>query len=215
MPPKPVRTDLERDAPEPVIPVVGSDRSVILRSLEEPRAFGELFDRHARTIHRFITRRADAVVADDVVSETFLRAFEQRTRFDVEREDALPWLFGIAVNVLRRHRHVDLRFVPEDPERADDRDHVAATGRRIDAERQLRVVLAAVRRMPARTRDVVLLHAWGGLSDDQVAEALRIPVGTVKSRLSRARATLRALPVPTTIPNGDPYGRDAAAPQLP
>jgi len=194
---------------------VSSDRSVILRSLEEPRAFGELFDRHAGTLHRFIARRADGVVADDVVGETFLRAFEQRDRFSLDRDDALPWLFGIALNVLRRHRRADLRVVPEDVERADDRDSIAAAGRRLDAERRLDVVLAAVRRMPKRSRDVLLLHAWAELADGQIAEALGIPVGTVKSRLHRARALLRDLPLPPAAPNGDPHGRPAPAPQLP
>lgn len=194
---------------------MSSDRSVILRSLEQPRAFGELFDRHAAVIHRFIARRADSAVADDVVAETFLRAFERRADFDTEREDALPWLFGIAVNVLRRWRRADLRLVAEDVERADDRDPLGAAGRRIDAERRLRHVVAAVRRMPPRSREVLLLHAWAGLSDEDVAVALGVPVGTVKSRLHRARAALRALPDPTTTPNGDPHGRDVAAPQLP
>ena len=188
---------------------------MIIRSLEQPRAFGELFDRHAPAIHRFITRRADAGVADDVVAETFLRAFERRARFDTEREDALPWLFGIAVNVLRRHRRADLRLVPEDADRADDHDALAAAGRRIDAERRLRTVIAAVRRLPPKSREVLLLHAWAGLSDQDVAIALGVPVGTVKSRLHRARAALAALPDPATTSNGDPHGRDVAAPQLP
>lgn len=168
---------------------MSSDRSVILRSLEEPRAFGELFDRHAGTLHRFIARRADGVVADDVVGETFLRAFEQRDRFSQDREDALPWLFGVALalNVLRRHRRADLRFVP-------------AAGRRLGAERHLAVVLAAVRRMPKRSRDVLLHRVqirWGGASGTS-------PAGTA------ARAVRGRTRRPSAPPDPAPRGRAAA-----
>lgn len=203
------------------IPGVTTDRAVVLRSLDDPGAFGELFDRHARTLHRFIARRTNDAVADDVVGETFLRAFERRARFSTDREDALPWLFGIAVNVLRHHRRAELRFVDGELDRPDDHDAVAAVGRRVDAERHLRLVVEAVRRMPAGTRDVVLLHLWAELGYEEVAEALGIPVGTVRSRLSRARTRLRDLPTPLPAPTPDRHrtggtdGRDAAAPQLP
>lgn len=197
------------------IPDVTTDGAVIRRSLDEPQAFGLLFDRHAAVIHRFIARRSTDAVADDVVGETFLRAFERRHRFDPDRDDALPWLFGIAVNVLRHRRRDDLRFVPEVVDLVDDADPVGATGRRIDAERSLRTVLSAVRRMPAGTRDVVLLHLWAGLGYEAVAEALDIPVGTVRSRLNRARTALRALPSTDARPGGTRRGHDPAAPQLP
>lgn len=197
------------------IPDVTTDGAVIRRSLDEPQAFGLLFDRHAAVIHRFIARRSTDAVADDVVGETFLRAFERRHRFDPDRDDALPWLFGIAVNVLRHRRRDDLRFVPEVVDLVDDADPVGATGRRIDAERSLRTVLSAVRRMPAGTRDVVLLHLWAGLGYEAVAEALDIPVGTVRSRLNRARTALRALPSTDARPGGPRRGHDPAAPQLP
>ena len=194
---------------------MSTDRAVILKSLGEPAAFGVLFERHARPIHRFMARRTSDEVAQDIVAETFLRAFEGRARFSSDRDDALPWLFGIAVNVLRHRRRDDLPLLPVDKSRADDRDAIEAAGRRVDAQRRLHEVVAAVRRMPAKHRDVVLLHAWAGLGYEDIAEALQIPVGTVRSRLNRARATLRALPDPSDRPGGDRRGLDAAAAQLP
>ncbi len=187
-----------------------TDRAVIALSLEDPQAFGLLFERHARPIHRFIARRTDDEVAKDVVAETFFRAFERRDRFSSTRDDALPWLFGIAVNVLRHRRFRDLPLLPEDEQGAASSDDIDAVGRRLDAQRQLQHVLAAVRRMPAGTRDVVLLNAWADMTYEDIAEALQIPIGTVRSRLHRARTILRALPQPR--PQGGPHGLDAVAP---
>lgn len=194
---------------------MSTDRAVILRSLDEPAAFGRLFERHARPIHRFIARRTDEQVAEEVVAETFLRAFERRDRFAPTHDSALPWLFGIAVNVLRHRRIPDLPLLPVDEERADEADAIDAAGRRVDAQRRLGPVIAAVRRMPPKSRDVVLLHVWAGLSYEDVGEALQIPVGTVRSRLNRARAALRALPEPNPRTDGEPDGRDAVAVYLP
>lgn len=177
--------------------------------------FGRLFERHARPIHRFVARRADELVAEEVVAETFLRAFERRDRFASTRDDALPWLFGIAVNVLRHRRIPDLPLLPVDEERADEGDAIEAVGRRVDAQRRLGPVVAAVRRMPPKSRDVVLLHVWAGLSYEDISEALQIPVGTVRSRLNRARAALRALPEPNPRTDGGSDGRDAVAVYLP
>ena len=187
-----------------------TDRDVVLRSFEHPQAFGELFDRHAVTIHRVVARQVSAAAADDVVAETFLRAFERRRRFGVERESALPWLFGFAMNVLRHHRRAERWTVQHDLERADEADPVGATGRRIDAQRQLTAVLKALHQMPAGSREVVLLHIDAGLSYEDIAEALRIPVGTVRSRLNRARAKLRALPE-VMDRNGEGNGLDGTA----
>src|SRR5690349_5435693 len=81
--------------PEPI------DSAIIAQSQTVPEGFATIFDRHAGAVHRYLARRASRSVADDLVSETFLVAFGQRGRYDVTKPDALPWLYGIATNLLR------------------------------------------------------------------------------------------------------------------
>ena len=83
-----------------------SDAGLIGVSVSNPQCFAMLFDRHARAIWRYACRRAGLSGADEIVSETFLRAFPRRASYDARRPDARPWLYGIATNVLReRARH--------------------------------------------------------------------------------------------------------------
>src|SRR5690606_34499093 len=97
----------EPKRPDPPIPVVTSDADIIERSLVAPDAFAELFDRHARVLGAFVSRRIGADAAEDVVSDTFLAAFRRRGDFDLTVPSAKPWLFGIAVRLIRRHRAVE------------------------------------------------------------------------------------------------------------
>lgn len=177
---------------------MSTDAEVIRESLTRPAMFAELYDRHHAVIHRFVTRRVDRDVADDLASETFLVAFEQRKRFDNRRDDALPWLYGIVTNLLHRHRRTEARawkaaraFDGEPWSEIDDG--------RLEAELTVKRMAEAISRMPQRDRDALLLYAWGDLSYEGVAQALGVPVGTVRSRLNRARRTLRTA-----------TGRDAA-----
>ncbi|HZN71207.1 MAG TPA: RNA polymerase sigma factor [Micromonosporaceae bacterium] len=171
------------------------DSALIDRSRTTPEAFAEIFDRHAEAVHRYLARRAGGSVADDLTSETFLVAFGQRTKYDLTRTDARPWLYGIATNLLRRHRRVEVRQYRAmartgvDPVADGDADRVVARVAASAASRRLALALA---RMPAGERDVLLLIAWEELGYGQVAEALGIPVGTVRSRLHSARRRLRA-----------------------
>jgi RNA polymerase sigma-70 factor (ECF subfamily) len=161
----------------------------------DPDGFAALFDRHARTLHRYLARRAGVAAAEDLLAQTFLVAFETRHRYDRGRADALPWLYGIATNVLRRARRDEVRLYRAlartgvDPDVACPADGVAE---RVDARARTAALAGALAALPAGDRDVLLLLAWGGLSQDEVARALDLPVGTVKSRLHRARARLRA-----------------------
>lgn len=192
---------------------VSSDSDVIAGSLRDPVVFGELFSRHAARLHRYVARRAGDAVADDVTSETFLIAFERRARFDLDREDAGPWLFGIATNLIHRHRiaearalrtHERIAQLPTD----DQSERINDT---IDAERQLAKLARQLRRMPAGDRDCLLLYAWAEFSYDQIAESLGIPVGTVRSRLNRARRKLRTESLDATDEEGE-HGRAHLAP---
>ncbi|TYB50873.1 RNA polymerase sigma factor [Nonomuraea sp. PA05] len=171
------------------------DSELIRRSEQVPELFAELFDRHAAALRRYVARRLGDSLADDVVSDTFLTAFRRRRHYDAAHPDARPWLYGIAARLIQRHRRVEVRLyralartgVDEIAEPYADRvdDRVAAE------QAGLAAALAA---LPAADREVLLLVAWAGMSYDDVARALDIPIGTVRSRLHRARArTRRAL----------------------
>jgi DNA-directed RNA polymerase specialized sigma24 family protein len=95
--------------PEPVSGVPGDDATVIVRSLDDPEQFAVVFRRHAPDIHRYVVRRLGPGPADDVVAETFLTAFRLRSRYSHDRMDARPWLYGIATNLIGRHRRAEVR----------------------------------------------------------------------------------------------------------
>ena len=172
-----------------------ADGAVIERSRYEPELFALLFRRHAGDIARYATRRLGPGPAEDIVAETFLEAFRQRGGYDMTRPDARPWLYGIAGNLIRRHHRDEVRELRAlertgvDPvaesftERADARLAAGAAGR---------AVAAAIASLDPGQRDVLLLITWADLTYDQVAEALGVPEGTVRSRMNRARVRLRA-----------------------
>lgn len=193
---------------------MSTDSDLIAASAGDPDVFGQLFDRHAARVHRYVARRADWLTAQDVVAETFVVAFRTRSRYDAGRSDALPWLLGIATNQLRRHQRSQARWhraaTRLRPADAAD-DQTARVDDRLSANRSLGLIQDALARMPAIDRDTVLLFAWGGLSYDQVAEAMAVPVGTVRSRLNRARRRLRAvLHTADPHPPGEHHERDPA-----
>lgn len=171
------------------------DATLISESLHRPEAFAALYDRHAPAIHRFAARRLGNHAADDVVSETFLAAFRRRQRYELDRVDARPWLYGIASRLIGRQRRSEIRMW-----RAIARTGVdpyadcetALIDARLEAAGARRQLAAALAELSAGDRDVLLLIAWGELSYDEVATALAIPIGTVRSRLSRARHRVRA-----------------------
>jgi RNA polymerase sigma-70 factor (ECF subfamily) len=178
----------------PQEPAVTDDASVIMRSRHEPEAFSALFTRHAATIQRYVTRRLGPDVADDVVADTFLLAFRQRDSYNPARADALPWLYGIATNLIGRHRRDEVRLyralarTGADGVTAPFTDQVDSA---VTASMASRRIAAALAKLPAAYRDPLLLFVWGDLSYEETAIALGVPKGTVRSRISRARARLR------------------------
>ena len=172
-----------------------SDTEVIHRSLGEPEAFGLVYDRHAATLLRFLGRRVGANVAEGLVGELFRIAFERRKMFDTSRASALPWLYGIGSNLLFKHRRGEARRLRASArmaavgEAADRRAGAAA----LDARLLFPRVADAIEALPDGEREALLLFAWEDLSYQRVAEALQLPIGTVRSRLNRARAQLREL----------------------
>jgi RNA polymerase sigma factor (sigma-70 family) len=170
------------------------DAAVIESSWREPERFADLFDRHAPHIHRYLARRAGRQVADDLVAETFLAAFAKRDGYDLGHADARPWLYGIATNLVGQHRRDEARQyrirqgAPAEPAVPGHAERVAVDVTAQAARAQLTVALSA---LPDGDRDVLLLIAWEELTYQEVSRALGIPVGTVRSRLHRARAKLR------------------------
>jgi len=183
----------EPGSDRPVNAGEATDAQVIRASLDDPEAFWPLFRRHYDQIFAFIARRLGTDAADDLATDVFLTAFGLRARYDQRHADARPWLFGIAANVVRRHRRTETRRlrayarhagragVAHDDDGIERLDGLAAAP-------QLAKALAA---MSSGQRDVLLLIAWAELTPDEVARALHIPPGTVRSRLSRARARAR------------------------
>ncbi|MGH3067140.1 MAG: RNA polymerase sigma factor [Streptosporangiaceae bacterium] len=171
------------------------DGEVIERSRCEPELFALLFRRHANGIGRYAARRLGPGPAEDIVAETFLAAFRQRGGYDVTRADARPWLYGIAGNLIRRHHRGEARELRALARTGTDPVAESFTDRadaRLAADAASRAVAAAVASLDPGQRDVLLLITWADLTYDQVAEALGVPEGTVRSRMNRARVRLRA-----------------------
>jgi RNA polymerase sigma-70 factor (ECF subfamily) len=160
----------------------------------EPEHFAQIFDRHADAIHRYLSRRVGDS-ADDLLSETFLIAFRRRGDYRPERVDVRPWLYGIAANLMRQHeRQEATRYralarltahdTPEVTDGTTDLDYVL---RRVDGAGIRAVLAGSLAELDPREREVLLLHAWADLSYAEIATAIEIPIGTVRSRLHRAR----------------------------
>ena len=164
---------------------------MIRASLAAPAVFAGIFESHYGAIDRYCVRRLGGE-GHDVSAATFTEAFRVRERYDTARADARPWLYGIASNLLRGHRRHERNrwraYARSEPARATTFD----ADNRIDAARLAGRLGSALRATPPRDRDALLLYAWAELTYEQIGEALDIPVGTVRSRIARARARLRA-----------------------
>jgi RNA polymerase sigma-70 factor (ECF subfamily) len=170
-----------------------SDAQLAAGFRRDPQRFAAVHDRYFREIHRYVAGRLGPRVAEDVASETFLVAFEQRARFDPARGALGPWLYGIATNLVARHRRKEARRyralarVGAEPAAEGHEGRVVASVVAADLRPQLARALAGLTR---GERDVLLLVALAQLSYAEVASALDISAGTVASRLGRARTKL-------------------------
>jgi RNA polymerase sigma factor (sigma-70 family) len=184
---------------------VDTDAEIFQRSIRDPDAFREIFDRHATAVHAYARRRIGMTAGEEILAQTFLTAFEKRARFDLSYGSARPWLLGIATNIIRHH----LR---------EEREHLRALGKmfrerpeepvddvaRLDAQRMKPRLIAALLALSDDDRETFLLLALGQLTYEEVASALRIPIGTVRSRIHRARIHLRErVPGRTAITAGE------------
>lgn len=176
-----------------------TDAAVIALAQADPRCFTLVFDRHFVTIHRYLARRIGSDVADDLAGDVFRVAFERRDAYDPQRESARPWLYGIATNLLHGQRRTEGRRLRALQRAATSAcvptgvDAIERTVERVDAEAVSGRIASAVAQLPQGDRDALVLFAVEGLTYPEVAAALTIPVGTVRSRISRARSRLREL----------------------
>jgi RNA polymerase sigma factor (sigma-70 family) len=173
-----------------------TDAQYIEASFSDPDAFAALFERHAMPLHRYIVKRVGRRDAEDLVGETFATAFRSRRSYDLGRDDARPWLFGIATNLShhywraegrRRGRHE----VANAGSNADDQSDEIV--QKLFFESQREPIGEALSKLDNAELDVLLLRAGPGFSYEEISLALGIPVGTVRSRLARTRIRLREL----------------------
>jgi RNA polymerase sigma-70 factor (ECF subfamily) len=153
--------------------------------------FEAAFREHFVPVYRFIARRVGPDLADDLAADTFATAYRRRGAYRPDRASLRSWLYGIAVNLLRNHWRAEQRVLQRDVQLAATAATAspAPDAARGDLDPRLATALA---RLSREQREVLLLHAWADLDHDEIAAALRIPRGTVSSRLSRARASVRA-----------------------
>lgn len=173
---------------------MSTDSEIIQRSLDDPGGFSEIFERHVRPVGGYVRRRVGEDAVDDVLSETFLVAFRRRASFDHRHESALSWLLGIATRLVKSHRALEARqwraFQASSADAVDEHMPHAASDSRLDVNAALRALAPRIAALSTKERDTLLLHAWADLTYEQIAAALGVPVGTIRSRLNRIRRKL-------------------------
>jgi RNA polymerase sigma-70 factor (ECF subfamily) len=156
------------------------------------RSFEAAFEAEFAPLYRYLARRLGSAAADDLAAETFAVAFRSWDRLDPERP-VRPWLYGIAANLVRHHWRKERRTLRAyartgvDPVLSEE----DAAVERADADVQRRELATALAELRRDEREILLLHAWAELTDSEIADALGLPLGTVKSRLNRTRVKLR------------------------
>lgn len=165
-----------------------TDAEIIRASLTDAEEFGEIYVRHHTAVFRFVARRIGIEDAGDTAAEVFVRAFSIRARYDTTKPNSLPWLYGIAVNVVgdrlrrtKRRQRIQVggeTEVGREISDADDRVVAHQVGARLNA---------ALDQLTAKDRETLLLFALEGLTYTEIGRVLGVPAGTVGSRISRVR----------------------------
>lgn len=171
------------------------DGELVRRSRAEPECFAELFDRYFAQLHRYAARRLGRAGGDDVASETLLVAFSRRDTFDPDKGTVRAWLFGIATNLIHGQQRDEIRGYRAYARAAADTTvpgHEDRATARVAAGTARNRILAALADLSTGDRDALLLVVWGEMSHEEAAAALDVPVGTIGSRMHRARRRLRA-----------------------
>ena len=171
-----------------------SDAALIERSLRQPRCFEAVFDRHFMSVLRYLRGRVGDDLADDLAGDVFERAYAGRERYVASSGSALPWLLGIATNVIRMSARSERRRIAALGRLARER---VSAGELPDAPDPR--IVSAIAALSPEHRDVLLLHCLADLTHQQIAIALDLAPGTARSYLSRARAALAASLAPAPI----------------
>lgn len=172
--------------------MVRDDVEILRASITDPAAFEEVFRRHFPALLGYARKRVGHDVGEEIASRAMVIAFERRATFDPKHASARPWLFGIASNLIRHHIrdervHLDaLGKLPIDPDLGDLVDEV-----RLDAELERPLLVDALMMLTERDRETFLLFVLEELSYEEIAAAVNVPIGTVRSRIHRARTQLR------------------------
>ncbi|HEY8080972.1 MAG TPA: sigma-70 family RNA polymerase sigma factor [Acidimicrobiales bacterium] len=167
-------------------------------SVTEPERFVAIFDRHGVAVHGYLTRRGGTQVADELIGDVWLRAFQSRHTYDTSWPDARPWLYGIARNTLKNHWRRRREGGPAPLEPAHD--PWPEVDAHLDAASRLGALRAALASLHEQDREVLLLFAWEQLSPTEIATSLGVPAGTVRWRLHRARSMLQRSAIDDRIP---------------
>lgn len=171
-----------------------TDSELILRSIQDPRLFEVIFDRHYVRVYRYIRRRLGDELAEEVAAEAFARAFRSRQRFDQREPSALPWLYGITANLIRMNRRSEerrLRAYARAAEQEAEPFPVDELASRVDARAIAPVLAESLAGLGSMEREVLLLSAWAELSHEEIARALGLSPGNVRTRLHRARVRMQ------------------------
>lgn len=173
-----------------------SDFELLSNEADVDGSLHTFVDRHFVPIYRFTARRVGRDLGEQVAAEVFAVAFARRQTYVAVHDSARPWLYGIATNLLAQHRRDERRHLraaargePSAPRTAEPFDDDATA--KVDAMAAWPALSAALDRLSPKERDALLLSVWGGLSYAQVAEALDVPIGTVRSRINKARTKLQ------------------------
>ncbi|MEX0992237.1 MAG: sigma-70 family RNA polymerase sigma factor [Actinomycetota bacterium] len=164
----------------------------------DAEAFGQIFDRYSETVYNFCFRRCGSwSQAEDLTSSVFLQAWMRRGEVHPTSDTLRPWLIGVSINVLRNwsrtERRARARLVRASTRAAAVPDFADDLVGRLDDERWAMRVLGVFEHLPRDDQDILSLAAWGNLSYEEIGEVLALPLGTVRSRLSRARRRLTEL----------------------
>ncbi len=165
-----------------------SDGRILRDSVSDAAVFSSLYERHLRAVAAYVSRRAGSELSEDLTAEVFIRAFRRRAAFRDDHESALPWLLGIANNVVADHRRAERRRL--------EMLQRLATMTPVTGETSIGALapelVGELLRLSAADRDTLLLVVWGELSYAEAASALGVPIGTIRSRIARARQRLGA-----------------------
>lgn len=172
-----------------------SDDEVMADAQRDPAAFGTIFERHYDDILRYASRSLPLDVAEDCASETFVIALKKRSSYKPGRGTARPWLFGICLRLVSDARRKSARssagqrrlYVVED---VNTPNHADCVDEKADADAAYNQLLPCLEALSKADRQVLELYAWADMTYTDIANTLKVPVGTVRSRLNRARKKL-------------------------